>query len=101
VISTLLLFIAGTIVSALAHNVPTILIGKGVAGSWLWWMSFAHRDYHNGFGALKFRAGYFGAIGVAWALGSTLSPLIGGAFTEKVTWRENLFPISVILMVSS
>ncbi|KAI9727976.1 MAG: hypothetical protein M1828_005381 [Chrysothrix sp. TS-e1954] len=33
------------------------------------------------------RGAYYGVIGGVWALASSLGPIVGGAFTEKVTWR--------------
>jgi MFS family permease len=30
---------------------------------------------------------YYGMVGFVWALASAIGPLVGGAFTEKVTWR--------------
>jgi len=33
------------------------------------------------------RGAYYGIIGGVWAIASSLGPIVGGAFTEKVTWR--------------
>lgn len=30
---------------------------------------------------------YYGIFGATWALASALGPVVGGAFTTKVTWR--------------
>ncbi|KAH0123884.1 putative major facilitator superfamily transporter, partial [Aureobasidium melanogenum] len=37
--------------------------------------------------SLRRRGAYFGIIGGVWALASAIGPVIGGVFTEKVTWR--------------
>jgi MFS family permease len=36
---------------------------------------------------LKHRGTYFGLNSMTWAVGSALSPIIGGALTERATWR--------------
>jgi len=37
--------------------------------------------------SLKDRGKYQGIIGVVVALSNSLGPILGGIFTEKVTWR--------------
>jgi hypothetical protein len=87
VISTLLLFIAGTIICALAHNVPTILVGRVLQGAGSGGSLSLIEIIITDLVPLNFRAPYFGMIAIAWASGSSLSPIIGGAFTQRVTWR--------------
>jgi MFS family permease len=33
------------------------------------------------------RGAYYGITGMVWALASALGPVLGGVFTEKVSWR--------------
>jgi EmrB/QacA subfamily drug resistance transporter len=37
--------------------------------------------------AMRERGAYFGIIGGVWALASSLGPIVGGLFTQKVSWR--------------
>lgn len=87
IIFALLLFIAGSITCALAQDVADILVGRvlqGVgSGGGLSLIEIIITDLVP----LKQRGAYFGLISLSWALGSAISPLIGGAFTQKVTWR--------------
>ena len=36
---------------------------------------------------VRSRGTYFGIIGMVWALASALGPVLGGVFTERVSWR--------------
>lgn len=87
IIFALLLFIAGSITCGLAHDVAVMLVGRvlqGVgSGGGLSLIEIIITDLVP----LKQRGAYFGLISLSWALGSAISPLVGGAFTQKVTWR--------------
>lgn len=37
--------------------------------------------------SMRSRGVYYGIIGMVWALSSAIGPVLGGAFTENVTWR--------------
>jgi MFS family permease len=37
--------------------------------------------------SMRERAKYFGLVGMTWALASAVGPVVGGVFTEKVSWR--------------
>jgi len=37
--------------------------------------------------SMRNRGKYFGIIGMVWAFASAVGPILGGVFTEKVSWR--------------
>jgi fucose permease len=37
--------------------------------------------------SMRERAKYFGLVGITWSLASAVGPVVGGVFTEKVSWR--------------
>ena len=37
--------------------------------------------------SIRARGAYFSVLGATWALASSLGPILGGVFTEKVSWR--------------
>ena len=49
---------------------------------------------------LRNRGIYFGIIGMVWAIASAVGPILGGVFTEFVTWRWsfwiNLYVFSLL-----
>lgn len=46
------------------------------------------------------RSKYYGILGVTWGLACGLGPIIGGAFSEFVTWRW-VFWINRVLPISA
>ena len=37
--------------------------------------------------SIRSRGAYFSVLGATWALASSLGPILGGIFTEEVSWR--------------
>ncbi|KAJ9271524.1 hypothetical protein DTO212C5_2316 [Paecilomyces variotii] len=81
------LFLVGSLVCALAINLPMILAGRviqGVGGGGLIVLgNICVTDLFS----VRERPMYYGIFGATWAIAGALGPIIGGAFTTSVTWR--------------
>ncbi|KAE9366564.1 MFS multidrug transporter-like protein [Stipitochalara longipes BDJ] len=81
------LFAAASILAALSINMPMLIAGRalqGVAGGGLVQLSIITiSDLFS----VRERSVYLGFSGFVWVLAGSGGPLIGGAFTQSVTWR--------------
>ncbi|GAB7350139.1 hypothetical protein MBLNU459_g0809t2 [Dothideomycetes sp. NU459] len=81
------IFFLGSTICGAAVNIEMLITGRavqGAAGGGLMSLvsivvgdSFSQRD----------RGKYYGFVGMIWAVAFVLGPLIGGAFTENISWR--------------
>jgi MFS family permease len=81
------LFAAASILAALSTNMPMLIAGRalqGVAGGGLVLLSII--TISDLFSVRK-RSVYLGFSGLVWAVAGSVGPLIGGAFTQSVSWR--------------
>lgn len=81
------IFFVGSLIAALSVNM-NMLIGARViqgmgGGGLIVLVNIAISDLF----AMRDRGAYFGIIGGVWALASSLGPIVGGLFTQKVNWR--------------
>lgn len=81
------IFFVGSLIAALSVNM-NMLIGARVVqgmggGGLIVLVNIAISDLF----AMRDRGAYFGIIGGVWALASSLGPIVGGLFTQKVNWR--------------
>ncbi|KAI8635587.1 major facilitator superfamily domain-containing protein [Xylariaceae sp. FL1651] len=81
------LFELGSLVSAVAPNSTAFIIGRAIAGlgtAGLFSGSIVILSYSL---PLRKRPILFGAFGGIWGIASVAGPLLGGAFTDHITWR--------------
>ncbi|KAJ3062469.1 hypothetical protein HDU99_005205, partial [Rhizoclosmatium hyalinum] len=83
----LTIFLAGSLVCAVAQSMEVLILGRaiaGVGGGGLIPLSYiVVADITS----VKERAKYMAGLGAMVGSGNMLGPLIGGALTDKLTWR--------------
>lgn len=81
------IFTVASIIAALSSNMAMLIAARalqGAAGGGL--MQLVTITISDLF-SVRSRALYLGLLGFVWALAGTAGPLIGGAFTQLVSWR--------------
>ncbi|KAF1808913.1 hypothetical protein P152DRAFT_461963 [Eremomyces bilateralis CBS 781.70] len=82
-----LLFFIGSLIAALSVSIGMLITARGIqgvgGGGLLVLVNIVISDLFS----LRSRGAYYGIIGGVWAIASTLGPILGGVFTEKVSWR--------------
>ncbi|KIW63956.1 hypothetical protein PV04_08917 [Phialophora macrospora] len=84
---TVVSFTVGTILCAVARSIGLMLVGRclqGIGGGGVIILSLV---IFSDIVPLRFRPQYVGVLQGAWALGSVIGPIIGGAFAHPNRWR--------------
>ncbi|KAL9093824.1 MAG: hypothetical protein Q9159_000126 [Coniocarpon cinnabarinum] len=81
------IFFIGSLIAALSINLGMLLAARAIQGMGGGGLVTLGNICVGDLFAPRRRGAYYGIIGGVWAIASSLGPIIGGAFTQKVTWR--------------
>jgi EmrB/QacA subfamily drug resistance transporter len=84
---SLALFTAGAIIAALANNFTVILVGRSIQGIGGGGIIALTEIVITDMVPLRERGKYFSLFSVMWAVGTVAGPLLGGGFSQNVSWR--------------
>ncbi|KAG0347520.1 hypothetical protein BG004_007597 [Podila humilis] len=81
------LFMAGSAVSGWATSMMMLIVGRGIAGVGAGGLMAMVFIILSDMLDMRERGKYLGFIGAIFSFSSVVGPLMGGAFTDHVTWR--------------
>ncbi|KAL1958915.1 hypothetical protein VTO42DRAFT_3468 [Malbranchea cinnamomea] len=81
------LFLVGSLVCALAGDLPMFLGGRVVQGVGGGGIHILCQISVSDLFSARERPVYYAMFGAVWAIAGSLGPVIGGALTQRVTWR--------------
>ena len=81
------LFSAGSIIFGVAKNMRILILGRTVQGVGGGGLEALCEIILTDMTTLRERALWLGIMGFVWAAGNLLGPILGGAFSQEVSWR--------------
>lgn len=81
------IFTLGTILCAVAHSFRVLLTGRSLQGTGAGGIMAGCLVITTDIVPLRQRPTYYAIVQMAWALGTLVGPLIGGAIAQNTTWR--------------
>ncbi|WP_119729950.1 MDR family MFS transporter [Thermomonospora amylolytica] len=86
-LSAIGLFVAGSVVAALAPDMVTLIAGRGVQGLGGGGLIITSQAIIADLVPPRHRARYMAPMGAVFALSALAGPLLGGWFTDRAGWR--------------
>jgi EmrB/QacA subfamily drug resistance transporter len=86
-LGTLGLFLGGSIMGGLAHNMPLLIAARAVQGLGGGGLMILAQAVVADIVPPRQRGTYMGILGGAWSFASVLGPILGGWFADAIGWR--------------
>ncbi|KAJ7716965.1 ABC transporter [Mycena maculata] len=96
-------FEIGSLICGVGQSIHQLIVGRTISGVGAAGIYISVMQVMSEVTLLKDRARLYGMFGAVFAISSIIGPLIGGAFTDHVTWRWVFFlnlPIGGVSLVA-
>jgi MFS transporter, DHA2 family, glioxin efflux transporter len=84
---TTFIFELGSLICALAKNSTTLIVGRAIAGVGAAGLASGGYTIIAFSAPVRLRPIFIGLIGVAFCVSNVLGPLLGGIFSQHLSWR--------------
>lgn len=82
----LVFFLVGAIVASVSNSFGPLLVGRSLQGIGGGGLIALTEIVVTDLVPLRLRGQWFGFISAMWSIGSVTGPIVGGAFSQNVTW---------------
>ncbi len=103
-LSSLALFLAGSVLGGLAGNMPVLIAARAVQGLGGGGLMVLSQAIIADVVPPRQRGIYMGVLGGAWAFASVLGPILGGWFADTIGWRWAFWfnlPLAMLAVVAA
>ncbi|PBP18798.1 major facilitator superfamily transporter [Diplocarpon rosae] len=80
-------FFVGSLLAAVSVSIGMLITARAIQGIGGGGLIILVNICITDLFSMRNRGAYYGVIGMVWALACALGPILGGVFTEKVSWR--------------